>query len=406
MDNNSLIQFINVSKNFGQQVVLRDVNITINKGEISTIIGMSGVGKSVLLKHIIGLITPDAGEILYQGRSVFNLSRQEKSEIKKKFSYMFQGTALFDSMTVFDNISLPLKEKSHLSENTVHRTVMEKMDQLDIREMADKFPAQLSGGMQKRVALARALITEPEIVLFDEPTTGLDPIRRNAVHSMISGYQQKFGFTGIVVSHEIPEIFYISQKLIMLHEGNIIFEGAVEELQNDPDPIVTQFISGLESRHDSLTGLLPQPRGEKRVKEELARFQRHDTIFSIIVFRIKELDQIHEEAGHVVGQTLLKHFSEELRKNLRISDICFRYDLNKIIAVLPNTNLDQARMTCNKLSKVIVKDEIKAILEDCEAECSINVGFAEAKKDLHFEHLLKEAESRIEDACFLNRTEE
>lgn len=406
MDNNSLIQFVNVSKKFGQQVVLRDVNITINKGEITTIIGMSGVGKSVLLKHIIGLIMPDSGDILYQGRSIFRLSGKEKSEIKKKFSYMFQGTALFDSMTVFDNIALPLKEKSRLSENTVQRMVMDKMDQLDIREMADKFPAQLSGGMQKRVALARALVTEPEIVLFDEPTTGLDPIRRNAVHSMISNYQQKFGFTGIVVSHEIPEIFYISQKLIMLHEGNIIFQGPVENLQNDPDPVVTQFISGLESRHDSLTGLLPQPRGEKRFKEELARFQRHDTIFSIIVFRIKELDQIHEKKGHVIGQTLLKHFSEKLRTHLRITDICFRYDMNKIIAVLPNTNLEQARLTCDKLSRSINKNEIKEILEDSDANCSINVGFAEARKDLQFEHLLREAESVIEDACFLSRSEE
>ena len=406
MDTKALIQFIDVSKNFGQQTVLKNVNLSINKGEITTIIGMSGVGKSVLLKHIIGLITPDSGEILYEGKSIFKLSRRERSEIKRKFSYMFQGTALFDSMTVFDNIALPLKEKSNLSENTIHRMVMGKMEQLDIREIADKFPAQLSGGMQKRVALARALVTEPEIVLFDEPTTGLDPIRRNAVHSMISDYQQKFGFTGIVVSHSIPEIFYISQKLIMLHEGSIIFEGAVEDLQKDPDPIVTQFISGLEIRHDPLTGLLPQTRGEKRVREELARLQRHDTIFSIIVFRIKELDEIRQKSGHMIGQTLLKHFSEKLRRNLRITDICFRYDFNKIIAVMPNTELEQAKKACRKLSEMIDKNELKAVLADSDAACSINVGFAEAKKDLHFEHLIKQAESNIENVCFLSKTEE
>lgn len=405
MENNYLIQFKNVSKKFGQQVVLKDINLSIKKGEITTIIGMSGVGKSVLLKHIIGLINPDSGEIFYQGREISKLSRREKSEIKKKFSYMFQGTALFDSMTVYENITLPLKEKTNLSQNIVERMVMEKMEQLDIRDMAEKYPAQLSGGMKKRVALARALVTEPEIVLFDEPTTGLDPIRRNAVHSMISDYQQKLGFTGVIVSHEIPEIFYISQKLIMLHESRIIFEGPVEDLQNAPDPIVTQFISGLESHHDSLTGLLPQPRGEKRFKEELARFQRHDTIFSIIVFRIKELDRIHEKAGHIVGQRLLRHFSEELRTHLRITDICFRYDRNKIIALLPNTNLEQARQTCNKLSKIIDKNQIKEILSGSEVDCSINVGFAEAKKDLHFEHLLKDAEARIEDTCFLSRME-
>jgi phospholipid/cholesterol/gamma-HCH transport system ATP-binding protein len=398
---NTLIQFIDVSKRFGQQIVLNRVNLTINRGEITTIIGMSGVGKSVLLKHIIGLITPDSGDILYQGRSLSRLSRSEKSQIKKKFSYMFQGTALFDSMTVYENIALPLKERSHLSENHIQRMVMVKMEQLDLRDIGEKFPSQLSGGMKKRVALARALVTEPEIVLFDEPTTGLDPIRRNAVHSMISEYQQKFGFTGIVVSHEIPEIFYISQKLIMLHEGEIIFEGGLNDLQNDPDPTVTQFINGLESRHDSLTGLLPQPRGEKRIKEEMARFHRHDTIFSIIVFRIKGLDSINEKAGHVTGQKLLRIFSEELRSHLRITDICFRYDLNKIIAVLPNTNLDQAKQTCDKLSRIIKKDQMIGVLPHSDLECSINVGIAEAKKDLQFEHLLKEAESRLENVCFL-----
>jgi len=405
MDINYLIEFKNVSKRFGPQVVLDDINLTINRGEITTIIGMSGVGKSVLLKHIIGLITPDSGKILYQGRNISKLSRRERSEIKKKFSYMFQGTALFDSMTVYENIALPLKEKNHLSQNVLERIIMDKMDQLDIRSMAYKYPSELSGGMKKRVALARALVTEPEIVLFDEPTTGLDPIRRNAVHSMISDYQKKLGFTGIVVSHEIPEIFYITQKLIMLHEARIIYEGSVDDLQDNHLPVVSQFISGLETRRDSLTGLLPQPRGEQRYKEELARFRRYDTVFSIILFRIRELDRIHEKAGHVVGQELLKKFSTELKAHLRITDICFRYALNKIIALLPHTNLEQARQTCGKLSKMIDKSKIQEILTDSSMDCSINVGFAEAKKDMEFEHLVKEAESTIEDACFLSKAE-
>ena len=406
MDKHYLIELKNVSKRFGQQVVLDDVNLNINRGEITTIIGMSGVGKSVLLKHIIGLITPDSGAIYYQGRNISELSRREKSELKRKFSYMFQGTALFDSMTVYENIALPLKEKDHLSENVLERMVMGKMDQLDIRSMANKYPAELSGGMKKRVALARALVTEPEIVLFDEPTTGLDPIRRNAVHSMISDYQKKLGFTGIVVSHEIPEIFYISQKLIMLHESRIIYQGPVDDLQDNRDPVVNQFISGLEDRHDSLTGLLPQLRGEERFNEELARFRRHDTVFSIIVFRIKELDKIHEKAGHAVGQELLKEFSTELRANLRITDICFRYTLNKMIALLPNTNLEQARQACDKLSRIIGKGRMKKILAESSMDCPINVGFAEAEKDMQFEHLIKEAETGIEDVCFLSKAEE
>ncbi|MBN1905612.1 MAG: ATP-binding cassette domain-containing protein [Deltaproteobacteria bacterium] len=406
MDNHALIELRNVSKSFGSQVVLDKVNLTINRGEITTIIGMSGVGKSVLLKHIIGLISPDSGDILIDGRNISGLSRREKGEIKKRFSYMFQGTALFDSMTVHENISLPLREKNRLSKETIQRVVMDKMNQLDIGSMAHKYPSELSGGMKKRVALARSLVTDPEIVLFDEPTTGLDPIRRNAVHSMISEYQQKLGFTAIIVSHEIPEIFYISQKLIMLHEGGIIFQGPVEALKDTTIPVVTQFVNGLESRHDSLTGLLPQPRGEERFLQELARFNRHNYVFSIILFRIRELDQIHEKAGHMVGQELLRSFSAELRPHLRFTDICFRYNLNNIIAILPDTNLEQARQTCSKLSKLLAKTRIKEILNESSLECSINVGFAEAKRDLQFENMIREAESSLEDACFFKNMEE
>jgi phospholipid/cholesterol/gamma-HCH transport system ATP-binding protein len=163
---------------------------------------------------------------------------------------------------------------------------------------------------------------------------------------------------------------------------------------------MTQFIRGLETRHDPLTGLLPQPRGESRFKEEMARLHRHDTIFSIIVFKVTDLDEIHEKAGHVAGQTVLKNFSEILKTYLRVTDICFRYDLNKIIAVLPNTNLEQARMTCAKLAKNIKIDEIAGHIPHPDLECAVNVGFAEAKKDLQFEHLLNEAESKLDDVCF------
>ncbi len=397
-----LIKFDRVLKKFGSQVILQDVSLNIYKGEIITVIGKSGVGKTVLLKLIIGLLEPDSGEISYQGRPLSGMNKYAKREIKKKFSYMFQGTALFDSMTVFENIALPLNEKNHLSEAVIERRVTDKLDQLDLKDISEKYPSQLSGGMKKRVALARALVTEPEIVLFDEPTTGLDPIRKNAVHSMISDYQQKFGFTGVIVSHEIPDIFYISQRLAMLHEGRILFEGSPEEINQDPNPILTQFIRGLESRHDSLTGFVTQPRGERRFMEEMARLQRHDTAFSIIVFKVKNLDEINENAGHVTGQSVLKNFADELRNKLRITDTCFRYDRNKIIAVLPNTNLEQARLTSVKLSKEIRMNAISSLLASSNLECSVNVGFAEAEKDIQLEHLLEIAEKRLDDVCFIN----
>lgn len=390
-----LIQFDNVSKNFGQQVILNHADLSIYKGEITTIIGKSGVGKTVLLKHIIGLIEPDSGRVLYHGKSLSETDRREKRSLKRRFSYMFQGTALFDSMTVYENIALPLKEKSSLSEDVIRRRVRDKMDQLDLDDMEDKYPSQLSGGMKKRVALARALVTDPEIVLFDEPTTGLDPIRRNAVHSMIAEYQKKFGFTGIIVSHEIPDIFLISQRIAMLDKGQILFEGSPEDIRQSADPVIQEFIRGQESRHDHLTGLSTQPQSEKMFEREMARLHRHDTAFSIIIFMIQDLHEINENEGHHTGQTMLQNLAAEVQGYLRATDICFRYDLNKILAVLPSTNIDQARMTCAKLSKEMDIYEISGIHSRYGENSIINVGFVEARKDIQFEHLLGLAESSM-----------
>ena len=239
-----LIQFNRVCKRFGDNVVLDGVDLSIYQGEVTTIIGKSGIGKSVLLKHVIGLLEPDQGEILFDGQSLTTMTRLERRALKSKFSYMFQGTALFDSMTVYDNVALPLKENGRVPFNEIERRVRDKLEQLDLKGIEDRYPSQLSGGMKKRVAMARALVTEPEIVLFDEPTTGLDPIRKNAAHAMISEYQKTFGFTGIMVSHEIPDVFYISQRIAMLDQGRILFQGTPEEIQDSKEPVIRQFIRG------------------------------------------------------------------------------------------------------------------------------------------------------------------
>lgn len=239
-----LIQLDNISKSFGSNHVLKNVNLSIHEGEITTVIGKSGEGKSVLLKHIIGLVEPDSGHILFEGKTLKERSAGEKKELRRKFSYMFQDTALFDSMTVGENIALPLKEGTSMRDKDIRPLVETRLEQLDIKGIEDRYPGQLSGGMKKRVALARALITDPAIVLFDEPTTGLDPVRKQAVHSMISDYQQRFGFTGVVVSHEIPEVFSISQRVAMLNNGNIIFEGTSEEIQESTNPEIQNFILG------------------------------------------------------------------------------------------------------------------------------------------------------------------
>lgn len=239
-----LIQFKQVFKRFGDNAVLTGVDLSLYEGQVAAIIGKSGIGKSVLLKHIIGLLEPDRGEILFMGQAIKAMTAAARKSVKLKFSYMFQGTALFDSMTVYDNVALPLKEQRRVPVSEINDRVHDKLVAMDLVGIEDKYPSQLSGGMKKRVAMARALVTNPAIVLFDEPTTGLDPIRKRAAHSMIADYQKSFGFTGIMVSHDIPDVFYITQRIAMLDSGRIVFQGSPEEFQNSTESVVQQFIRG------------------------------------------------------------------------------------------------------------------------------------------------------------------
>ncbi len=240
------IELNNVRKRFGSNLVMQGVDLFIFKGEITAVIGKSGCGKSVLLKHIVGLETQDSGVISIAGQDLATMDRETRKRFKQKTSYMFQNNALFDSLNVFDNIALPLAEGSSLSKNEIRDRVLMRMEQLEILEIQGRYSAQLSGGMRKRVALARALVTDPDVVLFDEPTTGLDPVRKNAVHSMIKEYQERFGFTAVVVSHEIPEIFEIAQRVAMLDKGRIVFQGSPEQIKESTIDEVRSFINGIE----------------------------------------------------------------------------------------------------------------------------------------------------------------
>ena len=240
------IEFKNVKKSFGLNHVMQGINLSIYKGEITAIIGKSGCGKSVLLKHIIGLMNQDSGTILISGHHISNIKKKEKEKFRKKLSYMFQDNALFDFLNVYNNIALPLIEKSSFNKQEIENRVIVKMDQLEIKDIKQKFPGELSGGMKKRVALARALVTEPDIILFDEPTTGLDPIRKKNVHTMIKDYQKQFEFTGVIVSHEIPEIFEIVQRIAMIDNGKIIFEGTPEEIKKNKTKNIYFFINPKE----------------------------------------------------------------------------------------------------------------------------------------------------------------
>ncbi|WP_027184699.1 ABC transporter ATP-binding protein [Desulfovibrio inopinatus] len=238
-----LLEIRGLTKSFQGQTVLRDVSFSVCEGTITALIGKSGEGKSVLLKHIVKLMRPDAGEILYKGRNIATMKGQELSLFRKKCSFMFQGMALFDSMTVFENIALPLRERTKMSSTSIAHRVDQVMKELELGAVGAKYPSQISGGMQKRVALARALITEPEIVLFDEPTTGLDPIRKASVYRLILESRRRFSFTAIVVSHDIPDVFSVCEDIVMLDGGRIVYTGSSTDIVHDSNPTIQLFIN-------------------------------------------------------------------------------------------------------------------------------------------------------------------
>jgi len=248
-----MIQVYNLWKSFGRQEVLRGVSLEVKQGEFVALIGGSGGGKSLLLKLIVGLLKPDRGGISIAGKDICALGSTQLEALRSRIGFVFQGGALFDSMTVYDNVAFPLREKSSLSEKYICDKVMKELQLVGLHDAEHKFPAQLSGGMLKRVALARALVRDPEILLFDEPTTGLDPIVSRAVLDLFGLVHQRLKLTAILVSHEIPRIFEIVQKVAMLHEGRIVAVEPPERLCDSLNPLIQQFVNGTKSAQSCLT---------------------------------------------------------------------------------------------------------------------------------------------------------
>jgi len=240
-----MIKIINLVKSFNGQIVLDGINLEMPQGQITVVIGKSGVGKSVLLKHIVGLLKPDSGQIIVDGQDISLLKGLQLREFKRRLAVLFQGGALFDSLTVFENIAFPLREKTRLTEAEIAKRVRDRLTQMSLTpEVESKFPDELSGGMKKRVALARAMIQEPEIMFFDEPVTGLDPPMTNTVFHLITKTHEDSGYPALMVSHDIPDVFQVAHKVAMLHRGRIIAAGTPEEIQSHPDPVVQSFIRG------------------------------------------------------------------------------------------------------------------------------------------------------------------
>ena len=397
-----LVEFKNVSKSFGALKVLNSVNLQINRGEITTIIGKSGMGKTVLLKHIIGLIEPDAGEILFENRNILTLSRRERAELKNQIGYLFQNVALFDSMNIYDNVALPLRENTRLSETEIRNKVMDKLEKLEVAQIIHKYPAEVSGGMKKRVGLARALVMDPSIVLFDEPTTGLDPIRKNAVHSMISHMQKKFGFTGIVVSHEIPDVFFISQKIAMLDNGNIIADCTPEEITKVSNPSVQEFIRGVENLKDELTGLNSKSRITQ--KFEVTEETHRDSLFSLILFKINGIEIINESLGFVMGQKVIQHFASFVEQYLRISGEHSRYSDDLILTILPNTRIGMAKILLSKLETALKTYPPLSNVGCPPINYSISAGISESKIHTHLDEVVEKAKEEMKIIAYFDLT--
>jgi phospholipid/cholesterol/gamma-HCH transport system ATP-binding protein len=239
-----MLEIKNLSKSFGKQKVLDGLNLVCNKHETTVIIGRSGEGKSVLLKHFIGLLRPDAGSVIVEGTDVTKLNDKGLKKIRARFGYLFQDAALFDFFNVYENISFPLREHTNLKETEIRKIVQKKLELVGLPNVENKKTYELSGGMRKRVGLARAIALDPEIILYDEPTTGLDPVMTDAIGELILKTQKELNITTILISHDIESTFKIADKIALLYEGKIILAGDKKVFQTSTNPIVRQFLEG------------------------------------------------------------------------------------------------------------------------------------------------------------------
>ncbi len=246
----ALIELRKVSKRFGRLVVLNEVDLSIPEGQSLVVIGASGTGKSVLLKHIVGLLKPDSGEVYFDGNRVDQLSELQLVPIRTQFGFLFQMSALFDSMTVEDNVAFPLVEHTRKERGEIARIAQQKLAMVGLPDVGKKMPAQLSGGQRKRVALARAIAMDPRVILYDEPTTGLDPIRADVINELILKLKREIKVTSIVVTHDMHSAFKVGDRVVMLHEGKFIVDGTPADIQNSDNSLVQRFVKGEASEQD------------------------------------------------------------------------------------------------------------------------------------------------------------
>jgi len=391
-----LIEFRKVTKSFDGKRVLDGVDLAIYPGEVTTLIGKSGVGKSVTLKLIIGLLLPDRGHILYEGRDVGNMGRGERKRMRERFNFMFQHNALFDSLTVYENIALPLEEKTRLSPRDIEDRVRSKMESLDLLGIEYKYPSQISGGMQKRVALARALISDPQVVLFDEPTTGLDPVRKNSVLSMITHNQKNFGFTAVLVSHDVPDVLYISNRVAIIEQSRILYEGSPHGLEQSDQPVIREFIYSLEALKKDIVGLPDRGELEKAYLRAVDAWHTSGS-FAVLVLIIQDYQAIERSIGDFGAFEVLDTLAERLRSHVRTWRYIYgRFDCNTIVCLLPGVTEEPViRGLLGKLAQDLKAQEVfqpNQYTTYCH-EFSVSAGFTAGSESQRLEDMVQAAKA-------------
>jgi phospholipid/cholesterol/gamma-HCH transport system ATP-binding protein len=390
-----LIEFRGVSKTFGNRNILNRIDFSIYEGEVTTLIGLSGTGKSVTLKHIIGMLKPDEGQILYRGKPIDQMNKKEWNAYIGQISYMFQNNALFDSMTVFENVAMPLKYTTKLKKKEIEQKAMARIDQTELTEVADKYPSEISGGMQKRAALARALVTDPSIVLFDEPTTGQDPIRKNAILGMVAEYQKRFGFTALLISHEIPDVYFISNRILALYDRKIVFQGDPEAFESLDHPFRQELISSLESLGEELTGLYSKRHFKVRYQTDLSQRQP-DATYAAAVFTLDDIDAISAHLGHDATQQIIRSLGSYINKHFgAVGGFSSRQTINEYATVLPYSDLDEAHRIMEDFTRDFQDHGIRDIQlprgegDAAVIEFSVLAGLAQGKPQIEIESVME-----------------
>jgi phospholipid/cholesterol/gamma-HCH transport system ATP-binding protein len=337
------------------------------------------------------------------------MKKNDKATSLAQISYMFQENALFDSMTAYENIALPLQETTNLGKAEIDRKVMARIEQTELGDAVQKYPSELSGGMQKRVALARALVTDPKIVLFDEPTTGQDPVRRNAILGMIAEYQRKFGFTAVLVSHEIPNVYFISNRILALYERTVVFQGTPEELENFDHPFKDEVIHSLEGLQEELTGLYSR-RQFKILYHSQLKQRGPGEAYCVAVFTLEKLEDIIAGLGHEAAQEAIRTMGTLIDKHSSaIGGFATRHRINEFVAMLPYCDLDETEGLLKDFIKDFQEHGIrdiwagtrkKAASEVC-IEFSILGGIAQGQPNMDIDSVIDSAKHQQKEIARL-----